>query len=288
MEKIDKVSIRNDLLFLSQFGYSNRLLNSLYLEKVHYLEAIYNEGSQFFQKNKKYFTKKDFKLRQRYQDLINFKEIFIKKMKEYKEKGIKILFKYDENFPHCIKTSSYNLFLYTWGDLTLLKEKNKVAIVGSRDLNTKATSCTSFLVKDYVDRNFVTVSGLAKGVDTIVHSETLKYNGKTIAIMATSFETIYPVENKELFNDIIRKKSLVITEYGPFQKTYKSYFLQRNSLVAQISNEVVVVKASLKSGTLNTVRKANMLNKKVYYLPELIDYEVESYLRSIGAIKYSK
>src|SRR5690606_30769495 len=97
----------------------------------------------------------------------------------------------------------------------------KVAIIGTRNSSNRADAKTKDYVKEYVNEGWITVSGLAKGIDTIVHEETIVHKGSTIAVLPTSFEKIYPAENKGLFKDIIKNDGLAVTVTGPFENTYK-------------------------------------------------------------------
>lgn len=279
------LNIRNDILLLSQYGFSDELLEKLYEEKEHYLEGIFNKNSSFYIKYFSLFKQKDKILAEDYEKLKDFSLVFINKMKEYKRIGVKIIFKYSSDYPSNLRNMNGRLFLYVLGNKALINDKKKVAIVGSRNIDEHSKKLTVGIVKNYIEQDYVTVSGMALGTDTIVHKKTIDFGGKTIAVLPTSLEHIYPSENKDIFNLIINKNGLVLTEYGPFDNTYKSNFLARNTIVAAISNELVVTNARMKSGTLNTVRKSINMKKPTYYISGINELELENHLIKMGAKK---
>lgn len=281
----EMLNIRNDILLLSQYGFSDELLEKLYEEKEHYLEGIFNKNSSFYNENFSLFKDKDKILAEDYGKLEDFSLVFINKMKDYKSKGVKIIFKYSTDYPSNLRNTNGRLFLYVLGNKSLIKNTKKVAIVGSRSIDRYSKKLTVDIVKNYIEKDYVTVSGMALGTDTIVHKKTIDFGGKTIAVLPTSFEHIYPSENKDIFNLIINKNGLVVTEYGPFDNTYKSNFLVRNTIVAAISSELVVTKARMKSGTLNTVRKSINMKKPTYYVSGINELELENHLIKMGAKK---
>lgn len=281
-----KDNVRSILLLLKQFGFTDKTLKIIYQNEEDILEVIFNKNHPFHNKYFDIYTTKEKEISQDFNSLVKFTDEFTEKMKEYKRKGIKIYCSFIEGYPkHLFVEENEPLFLYCYGDLELLNNSlKKVAIIGTRKATKEAEIKTMEYVKGYLDRDWITVSGLAKGIDTIVHQETLRYGGKTIAVLPTSFEKIYPAENKELFDEIINNKGLAISITGPFENTYKSNFIERNSIVAKMCNEIFVIEASIKSGTLNTVRQGFEFNKKIYYDSSLLDDEVINYIKRFQAI----
>ncbi len=260
-------------------------MEKIYLNEDSILEVIYNKNHPFFNKYSEIYTKKEEKLVYDFHLLLEFSEKFTEKMAEYKNKGIKIYFKYDSDYPSNLFSDEGPLFLYCYGDFSLLKDEfKKVAIIGTRNATKLGEERTSEYVKNYVNQNWVTISGLAKGIDTVVHRETVNNLGRTIAVLPTSFEKIYPAENKSLFEKIYNNKGLIVSKVGPFENTYKSNFLERNSIVARLSNEILIMEASVKSGTLNTVRKGYEYGKRIFYDSTLLESKVVSYISRFKAI----
>ena len=169
----------------------------------------------------------------------------------------------DDDYPDCFyKLACPPLVLYYYGDISFLK-KTCIGVVGSRLACDYALKATQRLV-DEKKRENVIVSGLAKGVDAAAHHTAL--DNKTIAILGSGIDRIYPLCNKYLYEKI-KKDHLVISEYPGLCKPFAYHFPWRNRLIAALSQNLYVMQASLKSGTLTTVNYALELDHSVYALP---------------------
>jgi DNA processing protein len=125
---------------------------------------------------------------------------------------------------------------------------------------------TSELVACLVQDGAVTVSGGALGIDTIAHRTALKLEGSTIAFMAGALDSLYPSANLELFDEISHK-GLLLSEMSPGAKPTRWRFLQRNRLIAALSEAVVVTEAGWRSGSISTVNHATELGRPVFAVP---------------------
>ena len=143
-----------------------------------------------------------------------------------------------------------------------------VAIVGSRH-NTRygeevATKLASALAKNGV----IVVSGLAYGIDSIAHRAALAAGGRTIGVLGTPIDYIYPKDHLPLAKEMIEKDGAIISEYAPGEKVITRYsFLERNRLISGLSDAVVVVEAAEKSGSLNTAAHALEQGREVFAVP---------------------
>lgn len=111
---------------------------------------------------------------------------------------------------------------------------------------------------------------MALGIDTIAHQTTLQEKGKTIAVLGNGLNHIFPKENRELYQQIIQKGGLVITEYPPEEKAKSQNFLARNRIVSGLALGILVIEAAYRSGTSVTAQLAKEQNKKVFALPHEI------------------
>ena len=118
---------------------------------------------------------------------------------------------------------------------------------------------------------FVIISGMAAGTDTVAHKSTLEVKGKTIAVLGSGFNNIFPKENISLFNEIINTGGLVLTEYSPSVKPKSQNFPARNRIVSGLSDGVLVVEAAYRSGTSITASLAKEQGKKVFAIPGRLD-----------------
>ena len=104
--------------------------------------------------------------------------------------------------------------LYVAGDISILEQPG-IAFIGSRDCSSYGEKWCEEFVKQLLEYNVVIVSGMAKGIDSIAHKTALKYGGKTIAVLPSGFNNIYPKENVDLYKKIIDSGGAVISEYEP-------------------------------------------------------------------------
>lgn len=108
---------------------------------------------------------------------------------------------------------------------------------------------------------------MANGIDSIAHEATLKYGGKTIAVLPSGLKNIYPKSNEDLYNKIIQNGGLVISEYEPTQEANSGSFIKRNRIVSGLSIGVLVVEAAYRSGTSVTADIAKKQGRKVFCIP---------------------
>lgn len=172
----------------------------------------------------------------------------------------------DDYYPDNLKEIHTSpIVLYCSGDISLLKEA-QISIVGSRDNTMYGDNCTKKLVSELVSNGFTITSGLAYGIDTLAHKYTLENNGKTIAVLGTGIDVIYPATNKKLANQIVAS-GLIISEFA-FGTTPQRYnFPQRNRIISGLSSGVLIIEATEKSGSLITAKYALEQNKEVFAVP---------------------
>lgn len=167
-----------------------------------------------------------------------------------------------------------------------------VAVVGSRHNTHYGEEVAYKLAYELAKNGVIIISGLAFGIDSIAHRAALDAGGKTIAILGTPINEIYPRAHESLAREIIEKDGAIISEYAPNENYYpKSTFLKRNRLISGLSDAVVVVEAANRSGTLNTAAHALNQGKDVYAVPGNITnpYSVGcNNLLKQGAIPYTE
>ena len=208
-----------------------------------------------------------------YDDILNKRPIEKEDVKEsIKKINVKYLTILNENYPQCLKSTYKPPFVIFYkGDIELLKdEKRRIAIVGSRNNSKYGEDSTVIICKDLVKENFIIVSGLAKGIDSIAHKSCLESNGKTIAVLGNGNNVVYPKENKDLY-EMIEKEGLILSEYPPDVPPNKANFPNRNRIIAAISEGVVIIEAKEQSGTMNTVSHALEDGKQIFCIPERIN-----------------
>jgi DNA processing protein len=165
------------------------------------------------------------------------------------------------------------------------KDSRAVAIVGTR-LASKYGMETAKRFSEELAKNDVTiVSGLARGIDTVAHEAALAVGGRTIAVLGSGLDFIYPPENKSLSKKIARSGAL-ITEFPPSTAPLPQNFLRRNRIIAGLSLAIIVIEGRRRSGTLSTARHAAEIGREVFAVPGQIDSplsEAPLYLIEQGA-----
>ncbi len=154
--------------------------------------------------------------------------------------------------------------IYLIGNKSLLYQKG-IAIVGARDATQYGKKIAYNLAKELSEQNIVIISGLALGIDSYAHTGTVQ--GRTIAVLGSGIDNIYPKENLELAREIIKNKGCIISEYPLGTKPERLHFPQRNRIISGLSNGVVVIEASKKSGALITAEFALEQGKEVFAVP---------------------
>ena len=173
----------------------------------------------------------------------------------------------DDMYPECLKEiSNPPLKLYYKGNLDLLKEERLIAVVGTRNPSSYGKLCCEYMVKKMSRANITIVSGFAKGIDSIAHRTSLLTGGKTIAVIASGLDIVYPASNLSLYREI-EEKGLILSEYEAGVKPFKSNFPQRNRIIAGLSRGTIVVESKDRGGSLITADLALEFNRDVYAVP---------------------
>ena len=191
--------------------------------------------------------------------------------KIYKEKDIHIILYNDQHYPkELLQLMDPPTLLYIVGDLTILSDE-KIAIIGSRNATDYSRIALNYIVPPLVENHYTIVSGLARGADTMAHESTIEFGGKTIGVLGSGFDFIYPKENQNLFQ-MMRKNHCVITEFPPYMGPKKWHFPMRNRIISGMSKALVVTEAAARSGTLITTEHALEHGKDVFVVPGPINH----------------
>ncbi|SFC63768.1 DNA processing protein [Alkalibacterium subtropicum] len=191
---------------------------------------------------------------------------YLEAKEEEKEAGIHTVYLGQADYPYVLK-KSYEppLVLFYKGDFSLVYKGN-LSIVGARDCTEYGQRFLKELLPSLVSHELVTVSGLARGIDTHVHTRTIENGGKTIAVLGNGIGYAYPGENKHLQEEISRNH-LLLSEYPLNTPPKKPHFPLRNRIIAGLSRGVLVVEARERSGSLITARLALEEGRDVFAVP---------------------
>lgn len=165
-----------------------------------------------------------------------------------------------------IKDAPPVLYLKSDQNLGEIFSNLALAVVGTRKISSYGRQVTEILVRDLVAQGLTIISGMARGVDSIAHQTALEVGGKTIAILGSGVETIYPPENQKLSQEIV-KNGAVISEFPPHYPALPGNFPTRNRIIAGLSQGVLVTEAAEDSGSLITASWAADYGREVFAVP---------------------
>lgn len=187
------------------------------------------------------------------------------------DRGINYVTLEDDRYPKMLKQiSDPPAVLYYKGELFDCNLEKTLAVVGSRKSSYHAKEAVSKILSQLNGTDICIVSGLAAGIDTSAHTAALENNLKTIGVIASGFDFIYPTSNKQLYEKIENGGGAVVTEYYPTFQPLKFRFPQRNRIVSGLSYGTLVAEASLKSGALITANLTLEQGRELMCIPGLI------------------
>lgn len=198
------------------------------------------------------------------------KQTLNKEIKSAEKHGLKIITLLDCDYPERLKNiPGAPIALYVKGSL---KEEDKysISIVGSRRASYYGMANAKKFSAELSERGLTVVSGMARGIDAQAHKGALSTGGRTIAVMGSGFNHIYPQENKELAGEIA-KNGAVISEFCVDTRPLRQNFPRRNRVISGLSLGVLVVEACRNSGAIITADFALEQGREVFALPGKVD-----------------
>jgi DNA processing protein len=156
--------------------------------------------------------------------------------------------------------------------------KPMIGIVGTRDPSEYGRRWTKRLTQALVGHGFGIVSGMAAGIDAIAHHTCLEAGGRTIAVLGTGVDVVYPLSNRNLY-DRLSEHGLIMSEYPAQTQPDRGHFPARNRIIAGLCRAVLIIEAPQRSGALITASFANDFGRDVYVLPGSLDNS-----RSLGCL----
>jgi DNA processing protein len=157
--------------------------------------------------------------------------------------------------------------LYVKGAWSECLEQPCVAIVGSRRCSTYGQNAASMLARDLAQRGVTIVSGFARGIDAAAHRGALEGHGRTIAVIGTGLDQVYPRDHKKLAAELLQAGGAIVTQFPLTTPPVSENFPYRNRIISGLSLGVVVVEAAENSGSLITARLAIEQNREVFAVP---------------------
>lgn len=191
-------------------------------------------------------------------------ERYIPILEENEDLGIVTYFDYD--YPQLLcGINNPPLVIYYKGEISLLRNRC-IAVIGTRDATDKGKYHARSFAREIAAQGYTVVGGLSAGIETAAHIGAMS-TGATCAVLASGIDTVYPKENKELYNKIC-ENGVVISEYMPGTKTGKYAIPFRNRIISGLCESVLLIEAPEKSGSLTTVNHALEQGRDVYVLDD--------------------
>ena len=160
--------------------------------------------------------------------------------------------------------------IFCRGSMEIPLPSPRVSIVGSKNASEKGIHEAKTIAKNLTESKVIIVSGLARGIDTAAHKTAIKHGGKTIAVIGTPLDRVYPRENADL-QDLIAKDHLVISQYPVGSVVMKKNFVLRNRTMALISDATVIVEAGESSGSLHQCWETLRTGRPLFVCKDVID-----------------
>lgn len=174
---------------------------------------------------------------------------------------------HDPNYPvQLIQTGSPPAVLYCKGTLPAFDDNLFISAVGTRNMSDSGKRNAHRLCFDLASAGAVVVSGMARGIDSVCHCGALDGGGKTVAILGSGCDVIYPPENSYLYGSIV-DNGAVISEFPPGEEPKAENFPVRNRLIAALGACTVIIEAGIGSGALITADRASAMGRPLYAVP---------------------
>uniref|UniRef100_E6QWP6 Smf/DprA SLOG domain-containing protein n=1 Tax=mine drainage metagenome TaxID=410659 RepID=E6QWP6_9ZZZZ len=175
----------------------------------------------------------------------------------YEGSGVDIILDTDPRYPQrLLALSDRPRWLFVKGNVDALNSERLITVVGTRKPTQSGLDLAARVTTMLVKHGFVTVSGLAEGVDGEVHRRTIEHKGQTVAVLGTGIFNEFPATTAHMRGPIVHNGGAIITEYFPKEQYSKQRFVQRNRIQAALSNVTIPVEAAVPSGTFHTIRFA--------------------------------
>jgi len=191
---------------------------------------------------------------------------FIQIRSECERAGIALIGQQHEHYPEALRhIHDAPLLLYSLGDSGLLL-RDQLGVVGSRNATRAGLDHARAFASELSRRGLLITSGLALGIDGAAHVGALDAGYPTVAVVGCGLDQLYPAQHRPLARRI-REHGVIVSEYPPATRVRASYFPRRNRIISGLSRGVLVVEASLKSGSLITARTALEQGREVFAIP---------------------
>ena len=217
-----------------------------------------------------------------------FQEKADEEIKKVRDLGGDVLVLDDGVYPSLLREiDDPPIVLYVKGDWQNCFDAACIGFVGSRRASTYGVNASQMLARDLAKKNVCIVSGLARGIDAAAHRGAVEAGGKTVAVLGTGIDQVYPKENNSLVAEILAAGGALLSQFPLETPPLPENFPYRNRIISGLSLGVVIVEATERSGSLITARLAIEQNREVFAVPGNItssnSYGTNYLIKSAGA-----
>ncbi|EKQ53966.1 MULTISPECIES: DNA-processing protein DprA [unclassified Clostridium] len=235
------------------------------INKYKTAENVYNNFEEILKENKMISKKlKNFQKESLYHEVLNLEKTLARRNIGYITYANPL---YREKLSGILETP---FFLFYIGNIDVINNKS-IGVVGARKCSNYGLTVTKLLTKELITNNITLISGGARGIDSVAHKTALENGGYNISVLGCGIDIAYPAENKALFSKIA-EKGVVISEFLLGTAPLRENFPKRNRIISGLSDGIIVIEASEKSGSLITARLAQKQQKSVIVVPGSILY----------------
>ncbi len=197
-----------------------------------------------------------------------FHEKAVEELEKLAEIGGDVLLLDDGSYPFLLREiADPPITLYVKGAWAACFDAACIGVIGSRKCSTYGENASRMLARDLAENGICVVSGLARGIDTAAHRGALDGKGRTVAVLGTGIDHVYPKENKRLVEEILASGGAIVSQFPLQTPPLKDNFPYRNRIISGLSYGVLLVEASERSGSLITARLAMEQNREVMAVP---------------------
>ena len=193
--------------------------------------------------------------------------------KEYEwmqNNGINLCFFTDDNYPKRLKSCHDFPYMFYYKGDGFFNRLKVIAIVGTRNASDYGYEIVKKIVSEIAGYDISVVSGLAMGIDTMAHEQSLAFGLNTVAVLGSGLGIIYPALNNKLANRIVEYGGTVISEFPHDMIPDRNNFPRRNRIIAGMADATIVVETAQKGGSVITAYLAHSYNRDVFAIPDSI------------------
>lgn len=186
-------------------------------------------------------------------------------------RGLKYITFENDEYPYLLKQiSNPPMMFYYKGDLKSCNLDRTIAVVGSRRASTNAKDTLTKIILELQNTDITIVSGLATGIDTTAHKSAIDAGLKTIGVIASGFDFVYPTNNRDLYSKLENGHGAILSEYYPTLGPMPFRFPHRNRIVSGLSYGALIAEAALKSGAMITANLCLEQGRELMCIPGLV------------------